>query len=79
MMTKLWMLRMKLNLTMLLRIMLEESLDITLARVMSMFLMFTRMEMIGVDENDNNLNLKMLLRTRLKILMTILVLRTYQP
>ena len=35
-MTKLWMLRMKLNLTMLLRIMLEESFDINYARVMSM-------------------------------------------
>ena len=44
---------MQLNLTMLLRIMLEESLDITLARVMSLVLMLTRMEMIGVDENDN--------------------------
>ena len=33
---------MKLNLTMLLRIMLEESFDITLARVMSMDLMLTR-------------------------------------
>ena len=39
MMTKLRMLRMKLNLTMLLRIMLKESFDITLARVMSMVLM----------------------------------------
>jgi hypothetical protein len=41
-MTKLWVLIMKLNLTMLLRMMLEESFDITLARVMSMVLILKR-------------------------------------
>ena len=40
-MTKLWVLIMELNLTMLLRMMLK-SFDITLARVMSMDLMLTR-------------------------------------
>ena len=52
-MTKLWMLRMQLNLTMLLRMIMEESFNITFARVMIIVLMLTRMEMIGVDENDN--------------------------
>jgi len=48
-MTKLRMMRMKLNLTMLLRIMLEESFDITLARVMSMVLML----MLGCKRKPN--------------------------
>ena len=33
--------------------MLDESFNISLARVMSIVLILTRMEMIGVDENDN--------------------------
>ena len=39
---ELWVLIIELNLTMVLRMMLEESFDITLARLMSMDLMLTR-------------------------------------
>ena len=60
-MTKLRMLRMKLNLTMLLRIMLEESFDITLARVMSMVLMLTRF-LCREGKIKLGTNLKMYLR-----------------
>ena len=57
MMTNLWILRMKLNLTMLLRIMLEESFDINLARVISMVF----------DEHVLRQEAKLKLRTNLKM------------